>query len=167
VGDWSENASEEEIGAGLDVFLVAGRAKPARFAGEGEESVEAAVVTADASETAFEGAAVEELFDDLRDGGTQRSVAGLIVFRVTCEEGGKVAMGALPERRFARISGTIEFHGVPLCESWDHRPLTPPNRSRSRAFGQINNRAARDPCFEGVKESVLPQRVRGADWSRE
>ncbi len=126
VGDWSENASEEEIGAGLDVFLVAGRAKPARFAGEGEESVEAAVVTADASETAFEGAAVEELVDDLRDGGTQRSVAGLIVFRVTCEEGGKVAMGALPERRFARISGTIEFHGVPLCESWDHRPLTPP-----------------------------------------
>jgi hypothetical protein len=36
VGDWSENAREEEIGAGLDVFLVAGRAKPARFAGEGE-----------------------------------------------------------------------------------------------------------------------------------
>ena len=97
MGDWSENAGDEKFGAGLDIFLVAGRAEPAGFAGEGEECVEAAVVTADACETAVEGAAVEELIDDLRDGGTQRSVTGLIVFRVTCEEVRKVAMGALPE----------------------------------------------------------------------
>lgn len=97
VGDWSENAGDEEFGAGLDIFLVAGRAEPAGFAGEGKKCVEAAVVTADACETAFEGTAVEELVDNLRDGGTQRSVTGLIVFRVTCEEGRKVAMGGLPE----------------------------------------------------------------------
>jgi hypothetical protein len=72
-----------------------------------------------------------------------------------------VAKGALPERRFARISGTIEFHGVPLCESWDHRPLTPPIAPAREHSGKKNNRAARDPCFEGVKESVLPQRARG------
>jgi hypothetical protein len=73
VGDWSENALDEEFGAGLDVFLVAGRAEPAGFAGEGKGCVEAAVVTADAGKIAFKGAAVEEFVDDLRDGGTQRA----------------------------------------------------------------------------------------------
>ena len=29
VGDWSENAGDEEFGAGLDIFLVAGRAEVA------------------------------------------------------------------------------------------------------------------------------------------
>ena len=97
MGDWSENAGDEEFGAGLDIFLVAGRAEPAGFAGEGEECVEAAVVTADACETAFEGAVVDELVDDLRYGGTQRPVTGLICVRVTRVEAGKVAVGALPE----------------------------------------------------------------------
>jgi hypothetical protein len=51
----------------------------------------------DAGETVFDGAAVEKFVDDLRDGRTQRSVTGLIVIWVTGEEGGKVAVGALPE----------------------------------------------------------------------
>ena len=59
VGDCGKDAGYEEFGAGLDVFLVAGRAEPAGFAGEGKECVEAAVVTADAGEAAFGGAAVE------------------------------------------------------------------------------------------------------------
>ncbi len=54
------------------------------------------MVTADAGETAFEGAAVEEFVDDLRDSGTQRPVTRLIIIRVTGEGGGKVAVGALP-----------------------------------------------------------------------
>jgi hypothetical protein len=29
VGDWSENSRDEEFGAGVDVFLVAGWAEPA------------------------------------------------------------------------------------------------------------------------------------------
>ncbi len=113
VGDWSENAGDEEFGAGLDIFLVAGRAEPAGFAGEGKECVEAAVVTADACEAAFEGAAVEEFVDDLRDGGTQRPLARLIVVRVTGEEGRKVAMGALPEGGFARIACPVDLHVPP------------------------------------------------------
>ena len=79
VGDCGKDASDEEFGAGLDIFLVAGRAEPAGFAGEGKECFEAAVVTADACEAAFEGAAVEEFVDDLRDGGSQWPVTGLIV----------------------------------------------------------------------------------------
>ena len=110
VGDCSKDAGDEEFCAGLDVFLVAGRAEPAGFAREGEERVESAVVTADACETAFEGAAFEEFVDDLRDGGPQRPLARLIVVRVTGEEGGKVAMGALPEGGFARITCPVDVH---------------------------------------------------------
>ena len=120
-GDWSENAGDEKFGAGLDVFLVAGRAEPAGFAGEGEECVEAAVVTADAGEAAFEGAAVEEFVDDLWNGGTQWPVTGLVVVRVTGEEGGKVAVGALPEGRFAWIACPADVH-APETESHSKLP---------------------------------------------
>jgi hypothetical protein len=82
----SKDAGYEEFGAGLDVFLVAGRAGPAGFAEEGEECVEAAVVTADAGKAAFEGAAVEEFVDALWDSGTQWPVTGLILVLVTSEE---------------------------------------------------------------------------------
>ena len=68
------------------------------------------MVTADACETAFEGAAVDELVDDLRYGGTQRPVTGLIGVRVTSEEAGKVAVGALPEGRFAWIASPVDVH---------------------------------------------------------
>ena len=121
VGDCGKDAGYEEFGAGLDVFLVAGRAEPAGFAGEGEECVEAAVVTADAGETAFEGAAVEEFVDDLWDGGTQWPVTGLIVVRVTSEEAGKVAVGALPEGRFAGIACPVDVH-APETESNSNMP---------------------------------------------
>ena len=118
VGDWSENAGDEEFGAGLYIFLVAGRAEPAGFAGEGKECVEAAVVTADTCKTAFEGAAVEELVDDLWDGGTQRPVTGLICVRVTSEEAGKVAVGALPEGRFAWIAYPVDVHAPRRNRNW-------------------------------------------------
>ena len=38
VGECSKDAGDEEFCAGLDGFLVAGRAEPAGFAGEGEVS---------------------------------------------------------------------------------------------------------------------------------
>ena len=63
VGDCVKDEGDEELGAGLAVFLVTERSKSAGFAGEAP----------------FEGAAVEEFVDDLRDGGSQWPVTGLIV----------------------------------------------------------------------------------------
>jgi hypothetical protein len=131
VGDCGKDAADEELGAGLDVFLVAGRTEPARFTGKSEKSVEAAVVTADAGEAAFEGAAVEEFVDDLWNGGTQWPVTGLVVVRVTGEEGGKVAVGALPEGRSARIACPVDVHD-PETKSNPNVPAPWDTRHQSR-----------------------------------
>ncbi len=99
-GDCGKDAGDEELGAGLDVFLVTERSKSAGFAGEAP----------------FECAAVEEFVDDLRNGWARWPVTRLIVVRVTCEEGGKVAVGALPEGRFAQIACPVDLD-VPLRQT--------------------------------------------------
>jgi hypothetical protein len=100
VGDCVKDEGDGELGAGLDVFLVTERSRSAGFAGEAP----------------FEGAAVEEFVDDLRNGWARWPVTRLIVVRVTCEEGGKVAVGALPEGRFAQIACPVDLH-VPLRQT--------------------------------------------------
>ena len=112
------DAGGEEGGGGLDVFLVARGAEPASFAGEGQEVFVATMVTADADEAAVEVAAVEEFVDDLRDDGAQGAEAGLVVVRVGFDEGGEVAVGALPERGLARIAGAMEVHGGEPPPEW-------------------------------------------------
>ena len=98
VGDWSENAGDEEFGAGLDIFLVAGRAEPAAFTGKSQESIEAAGVAMDSSEAAFEIPAIEEFMDDSLDNGTQRALFGLVMLGITLAELSVMAVSALPKR---------------------------------------------------------------------
>jgi uncharacterized protein YgbK (DUF1537 family) len=43
----------------------------------------------------------------------------LVVFGIAVEERAEVAVGALPEWGFTRVSGAVYFHGVPLAESGD------------------------------------------------
>ena len=114
VGHGREDAGGEEGGGGLDVFLMAGGAEPAAFAGESQEVFVPAMVAADTGETAVEVAAVEEFVDDLRDDGTQGAEAGLVVVAVGFDEGGEVAVGALPEGRVARVAGAVGLHGGEL-----------------------------------------------------
>ena len=97
VGHGRQDAGGEEGGGGLDVFLVAGGAEPAAFAGEGQEVFVAAVVAADAGEASVEIAAVEEFVDDLGHDGAQGAEAGLVVLGVDFDKRGEVAVGALPE----------------------------------------------------------------------
>ena len=128
VGHGRQDAGGEEGGGGLDVFLVAGGAEPAAFAGEGQEVFEAAVVAADAGEAAFEVAAVEELVDDLRDDGAQgasrmsKDELRMANWGQVRREGAAirrsalgirnlpVAVGALPEERLARVAGAVKLH---------------------------------------------------------
>jgi len=69
------------------------------------------MVAADAGEAAIKVAAVEEFMDDLRDDGAQVAEAGLVVARVSFDERGEVAVGALPEGRAARVAGAVGLHG--------------------------------------------------------
>ncbi len=62
----------------------------------------------------------------LRSRVPQWPVTGLIVVRVTGEKAGKVAVGALPEEGFARITCPVDVH-APEAESeleraiWERR----------------------------------------------
>ena len=114
VGHGSEDASDEEGGGGLDVLLVARGAEPATLAREGQEVFVAAMVTADSDEAAIEVAAVQEFVDDLGHDGADGAEAGLVVVRVVGNEGGEVAVDALPEGRLARVAGAVEVHGQNL-----------------------------------------------------
>lgn len=106
-----QDAGGEEGGGGLDVFLMAGGAKPAAFAREGQEVFVTTMVTADADEAAIEVAAVEEFVDDLGDDRAQGTEAGLVVVRVEFDKRGEVAVSALPEERLSRVAGAVELHG--------------------------------------------------------
>ena len=97
----------------------------------------------DAGETVFEGAAVDKFVDDLRDGRTQRPVTGLIVIWVTGEEGGKVAVGALPECRFAGIACPLDVH-VPETESNLNVPVLWDTRHQSRLHAGVRLMAPRE-----------------------
>ena len=135
VGHRREDAGDEEGGSSQDVFLVAGGAEPAAFTRESQEVFLSAMVAAEAGEAAVEVAAVEEFMDDLRDGRAQGAEAGLVVLRVDFDEGGEVAMGALPEGRLARIAGAIGLHG------WERprrgRPMHLASSSKAIVTGTI------------------------------
>jgi hypothetical protein len=90
--------------------LVAGGAKPAALAGEGEQILVLAMVAPDAGEAALQVAAVEEFVDHLGDDGAEEAVAGLVLLGIDFLELVVVAVGALPERRLFRISGAIGLH---------------------------------------------------------
>ena len=64
VVDWSQDSGNEELGGGKDIFLMAGRAKPAAFAGESEQCIESTRGAMNACEAAFKVAAIEEFVDD-------------------------------------------------------------------------------------------------------
>ena len=46
-------------------------------------------------------------------------MARLVIFGIAVEECAEVAVNALPEWGFTRVSGAVYFHGVPLAESGD------------------------------------------------
>lgn len=98
VRDRSEDALYDKGGGGLDVFLMAGRAKPAAFTGKSQESIEAAGVAMDSSEAAFEIPAIEEFMNNGLDNGTDGPLFGLVVFGITLPELSVMAVSALPER---------------------------------------------------------------------
>ena len=103
-------ASSLTAGARLDVLLVAGGAEPTALAGESEQVFVFAMVAADAREAALQVAAVEEFVDHLGDDGAEEAVAGLVLLGIDVLELVIVAVGALPKRRFLRISGAIDLH---------------------------------------------------------
>jgi hypothetical protein len=67
VRDREENRLGQERTEELDLLLVAGWAEPPPFAGKGQQVLVLAVIAADAGESAFQIAAVQELVDHLRD----------------------------------------------------------------------------------------------------
>ena len=69
-----------------------------------------ALVAADTGKAAFEVAAVQELVNDFGDDGTQDSEVRRVVAGIAIEEVAEVAVNALPEGRFLRISGAIKLH---------------------------------------------------------
>jgi len=78
--DGGQHMVGDKIGGGLDLALVAGRAEPAAFAGEGQEVFMLAFVTADPCEPSFEIAAVQEFADHFRDGRAKGAKIGLVLF---------------------------------------------------------------------------------------
>ena len=110
MGYWSQDAVEDEAGGGLNVFLVAGGAKPSGFAGEGQQIFVMAMVAADASKTSGQVPTLQEFVDHLGDNRAQAAEAGLVFIGVDLLELVVVAVGALPERRFFWVAGTIGLH---------------------------------------------------------
>ena len=107
VGHGQENVVDQVGGGGLDLALVAGRAEPAAFAGEGQEKFVAAVVAAYARKAPFQDAAVEEFSEHYADHWPEGTVPGLIGIGVAVHEGGVVTLGTLPERGFTGIAGAV------------------------------------------------------------
>ena len=105
-----QHVVQDEAGGGLDVFLVAGRAKPAALAGKGQEILMLAMVAANSGETAFEVAALQEFMHHFGDGASQHTVARLVGLGISRLELVVVAVGALPQRRLFRVSGAIDLH---------------------------------------------------------
>ncbi len=110
---WGEHALGKERGGGLDIFFLTGGAEPAGFAGESEQEFVLTVVAVDSGKAPLEITAVREFANDLGDDGTDRSHQGLVLVRVDEEELFEMAINALPERRFARVAGAVEFHRCP------------------------------------------------------
>ena len=101
---------EDKPGRGLHVLLVAGRAEPAALAGKGQEVLVLAVIAADAGKPSLQITTLQKLVDHLGDDGAQDAVARLVKFFVNFLELVIVPAGALPQRRFLRVSGAIDLH---------------------------------------------------------
>jgi hypothetical protein len=80
VGDRQEDVIDEMGGRTQDLSLVAGGTEPPALAGEGEQVFVLAVIAANAGEALFQGPALEELFDDFRDDGSQGTQFGFVGF---------------------------------------------------------------------------------------
>ena len=91
-------------GGGEDFALMAPRAKPTAFAGEGQKIFVGTVITADAGEAAFERAAVEEFAEDFGDDGAEWAIEGLVVLGIGRDKCVVVPLGALPKGRIARVA---------------------------------------------------------------
>ncbi|MEN9675473.1 MAG: hypothetical protein RIS76_1369 [Verrucomicrobiota bacterium] len=101
----------DQMGGGLKNFaLMAGGTEPPPFAGEGEQVFVRAVVAAVACESPFQGAALEEFLEDFRENGAKGAELGFIGIGIPIDEGGVVALDALPDGRFARVAGAVGFH---------------------------------------------------------
>jgi hypothetical protein len=110
VGNRQEDVIDQ-MGGGLEnLALVAGGTEPPPFAREGEQVSVGAVVAADAGKSPFQGAALEELLEDFRDDGAKGAEFGFIGIGIAIDEGGVVALDALPDGRFARVAGAVGFH---------------------------------------------------------
>lgn len=107
VVDGKQNIIDQMGGGALDFALMAGRAKPTAFTGEGEQVFVPAIIAADPGEATLE-AAVDEFFHDLLNHRAEWAVLGLI--RVAVDKSGLVPLGALPEGRVTRIPGAIRTH---------------------------------------------------------
>ena len=110
VGNRQEDVIDQ-VGGGLEnLALMAGGTEPPPLAGEGEQVFVRAVVAADAGKSPFEGSAVEEFLEDFRDNGAKGAELGFIGIGIAIDEGGVVALDALPDGRFARVAGAVGFH---------------------------------------------------------
>src|ERR1035441_4714939 len=94
-----QHVFQDEARGGLNILLVAGRAKPAAFTGKGQQILMLAMVAANPGETALQIATLQELVDHLRDDGPQETVARLVLLRISPLELLVVAVDALPDRK--------------------------------------------------------------------
>ena len=99
VGDGSDYLVQEEAGAGLDIFLMAGRAEPPTIARKGQQVIMLTMVAANPGKASLQIVALEEFVDDFGDDGAQDAVALLVCLGINLFKLGIVAVGALPERR--------------------------------------------------------------------
>jgi hypothetical protein len=110
VSHWGHHLVQDKPGRRLDVLLVTGRAEPAALAGKGQQALMVAMVAANAGETAFEVAALQEFMHHFGDGASQHTAARLVGLGISRLELVVVAVGNLPQRRLLRISGAIGLH---------------------------------------------------------
>ena len=108
--DREEDCLGEQRAEKLDLLLVAGRAKPAPLAGEGQQVFMRTVVTPHAGESVRQVAAVHELVHDLRDDRAQKAVARLKKRLVGGKKGVEVPGQALPEGRGAGLALAVGLH---------------------------------------------------------
>ena len=130
VGNREEDGLGEQGSEELYLFLVAGGTKPTALAGEGEQVVFLAVVTADSGEAPFQVPAVHELVHHLGDDGAQKAVTGLIPLFIHRLKAVEMPGKALPEGRCPWLSRTINLrnHAPQRTEGAVSNSGTPPKK---------------------------------------
>ncbi len=108
VGDFVADGGGDPIGGLADAALVTGWAEVAALAGEGEESLVAAIGAEETGEACGEVAAAEEVADGAEDIGAERTHGGTVDFLVTGDEGIPGGGDDLPERRGAGAAGLVD-----------------------------------------------------------